>query len=144
MWQFGDLAVGAIERLKAGKAKTLAEAYDVESHIVFPHSESLRAKICPRSSLFGLCEIGVVVGVPEGVYNRSPNNKNKQHILDGLQLLLDEPELADEGPSVLWKRVMHGRIKQSNSQMHVLITLWKSGRIDKDRARLLLEAAERE
>ena len=130
MWQYGDVAVGALERYTSGRCATLREAWEQSASTVFPDSASLREKLCPRASFFGLCEEGLVRGVPPGIYNARPGNKNKGYAVGAVGELVAEPGLADAGPTALWQRVMAGRVKQPNSQMHLVLLLWKRGLID--------------
>jgi hypothetical protein len=77
----------------------------------FPSSESSRTKACPRGAFLGLCEDGLVIGVPPGRYTRSA--KNKAYAIAAIRLLRREPSLASDIPS-FWCRVMR-RVEEIQS-----------------------------
>jgi hypothetical protein len=54
---------------------------------------------------------------------------NKRYALRAVELLIAEPSLAEAEPKVLWERVMDGEPKAYNSQMDVVLVLWRSGLI---------------
>jgi len=60
-----------------------------------------------------------------GKYTRA--TLNKDYALQAVKLLTDEPSLAGN-KAHLWRRVA-GEDKNSNSQMDVVISLWKGGLI---------------
>lgn len=94
---------------------------------MFPHSDALQEKGCPRGAYLGLCEAGLVAGIPAGKYTRSRDNK--RYALRAVELLVAEPSLAETEPKDLWERVMDGESKAYNSQMDVVLALWHSGLI---------------
>jgi hypothetical protein len=124
MREYGDVAVAAAELSRAGGLPP-PEAWHEASRQVFPHSESLQDKGCPRGAYLGLCEDGLVVGIPAGTYSRSRDNKG--YAVRAAELLAAEPGLAGVGPKALWDRVMDGQPKAYNSQMDVVLALWQQG-----------------
>lgn len=78
--------------------------------------------------MLGLCEEGVVLGMPRGKYSRSLDNK--KYALQALELLLKDPRLAQD-EQALWARVMAGRQNSMNSQMDVVIALWNANMLAK-------------
>ena len=123
MREYGDVAVGATELARGGLQPS--EAWEEATRTIFPHSQSLQDKGCPRGAFLGLCEDGRVAGVPAGTYTRSRDNKG--YALRAVELLAAEPGLADAGPKALWERVMDGQPKAYNSQMDVVLALWQRG-----------------
>jgi hypothetical protein len=93
--------------------------------VAFPESASLQEKGCPLDAFLGLCEEGLVSGVPAGTYTRSV--KNKQHAVEAVGLLRFDPSLA-ANTSALWRRVAGD--KKHNAQMDVVIGLWRAGVIE--------------
>lgn len=91
---------------------------------VFPNSQSSQEKGCPKGTFLGICGSGKVFGIPGGEYTRS--EKNKLYGLKALEILRASPTLAED-ELALWKRVMAGEEKAPNSQMDVVISLWKAG-----------------
>lgn len=80
-----------------------------------------RKKGCPRSAFLGLCEAGLVEGIPAGEYIGS--KKNKQYAVDAVRLLVEDASLINDLPT-LWKRLTP---KQHNQQMNVVAALWNEG-----------------
>lgn len=126
MLEFGEVAIRATDIAKSGGCQP-AEAWNEAVSAVFPHSKSLQDKSCPRATFLGLCEDGLVVGIPAGSYTRSRDNK--AYALTAVECLNANPRLSDVGPDALWKKVMAGQEKAHNSQMDVVLTLWKRGLI---------------
>jgi hypothetical protein len=104
---------------------TPSEAWNVAASEIFPLSESLQKKSCPRNAYLGLCEEGLVAGVSGNTYRRS--RYNKDYAVRAVKLLKEEPELANTSPGTLWERVILGKAKKHNSQMHVVLSLWQEG-----------------
>jgi hypothetical protein len=119
------VALRATDINRAGRRP--ADAWAEAAAEVFPDSPSSQVKGCPMGAFLGLCEEGRVAGVPVGGYTAS--RLNKQYALDAVRLLVAEPGIADLGPEELWRRVMDGRGKRANSQMEVVLGLWRAGRI---------------
>jgi hypothetical protein len=122
MRTYGDVAVRATELFRNTVRASPREAWDAAAGEAFPTSASRQRKACPRGAFLGLCEEGLVVGVPAGSYARG--RANKSYALQALRLLEREPALADVGPRALWRRVMNGRHMAPNSQMEVVLELW--------------------
>ena len=78
-------------------------------------------KGCPKNSFLALCETGQIKGVQAGKYTRS--RKNKSYALFALELLKQNPELANQ-PNKLWKLIPGCTGKVHNSQMDVVLALW--------------------
>ena len=126
MGKYGDAAIKANKVLLAGLAKSPSEAWSYAVKEIFPLSVSLQNKGCPRTTYLGLCEEGLIKGVPPGKYTRS--SKNRGYAIDAVKLLKEEPVLADD-PELLWSKVVRGERKVSNNQMDVAIALWKEDMI---------------
>ncbi|HEU4556286.1 MAG TPA: hypothetical protein VFS20_00505, partial [Longimicrobium sp.] len=73
----------------------------------------------------GLCEEGLVNGVPPGTY--TPSIENKAYAVRAAALLAKQPELAESSPQALWNQVLGGISKQHNAQMDVVLALHRSG-----------------
>jgi hypothetical protein len=125
MATFGDVAVRAAKLVGEGTCRSAPEAWMMAVGEVFAHSESMREKSCPRSTFLGLCEEGLVAGVPAGTYTRSRDNK--AYGVQAAGLLARDPTLASGGWRTLWTRVLGGRSKQHNSQMDIVLALHQHG-----------------
>jgi hypothetical protein len=125
MKAFGEVAIQATELVRSGACRAAPEAWELAGRDVLQQSASLQDKSCPKGAYLGLCEEGMVIGVPAGDYTRSKDNKG--YAVRALKLLQEEPALANIGPSSLWKHVLGGMSKTHNSQMDVVLALWHSG-----------------
>lgn len=125
MKTYGKVAVRAVELLRSGVRGLPAEAWATAAREVFPHSQSLQDKSCPRATFLGLCEDGWVAGVPAGAYTQS--RANKAYAVRAAELLGTTPDLVARGPKVLWVRVLSGGSKVHNAQVDVVLGLCESG-----------------
>lgn len=125
MGKYGEVAIVATGFFRGGKAKSPREAWKMAAAVAFPESDSSREKRCPMDAFLGLCEEGLVSGVPAGSYTRSV--KNKRYAVEAVGTLRFDPSLADNARA-LWQRVAGD--KTPNSQMDVVIGLWRAGVIE--------------
>jgi hypothetical protein len=124
--KYGDAAIAAVGLVASEGEINPADAWDTAVNRAFPDSPSSRAKDCPRGAFLGLCEAGLVKGVPSGSYTRS--KLNKQYALDAVLILRVQPMLVND-PRQLWLLVVRGATKRHNSQMDVVLSLWQRGLI---------------
>lgn len=113
MGKYGEAATSAIA-LVLEEGKTAEEAWLQAAQYVFN-----RPSARPRGTFLGLCEAGIVKGIPIGNYTKSV--KNKEYGLHGYAILEGSPELV-AAPRELWARVVEGKVH--NSQMDVVIAVW--------------------
>jgi hypothetical protein len=123
MEAFGEVAVRSAELMRGGASAR--EAWETAARAAFPHSRSLREKSCPRVAFVGLCEAGLVAGVPAGAPTKA--RANKEYAVRAAELLAADPGLAESKPRVLWDRVLGGGSKRHNSQMDVVLALHRKG-----------------
>ncbi|MDD9812172.1 MAG: hypothetical protein OXU71_10785 [Gammaproteobacteria bacterium] len=127
MTVFGKTAVRATEMQCRGACDSPRIAW-TEAVKSETKSINMRSKVCPRSAYLGLCEYGLVKGVPRGEYLKKSSEKlNKKHAVDAVTKLRKTPELKNK-PMKLWRLVIP-EPKQHDGQMHVVTALWKSGLI---------------
>lgn len=119
--KYGQVAVIATEIQHRGKCNSPREAWNGTAEIVFPDSQSLRDKGCPRCAYLGLCEDGLVRGVSHGNYTNSEDNK--RYAVDAVSELRKNPNLTERE---LWERVAP-KGKTPNHQMGVVLALWEKG-----------------
>lgn len=124
MGKYGNVAVMATQLYETGQAATPNIAWDMAAARVFPSSKTARKKGCPRAAYLGLCEKGIVSGIPAGNYSRSL--KNKGYALKALEILKVEPALSSNYDA-LWELVMEGEHKIQNHQMDVVVSLLNNG-----------------
>lgn len=125
MGQYGETAVRAVQLYASGKASSIVEAWKAIGQDTL-HTVDSQIKSCPRTTFLGICESGIVSGVPAGKYNARPS-VNKQYGLDAIALLRRQPTLAND-TSQLWKKIGN-TAKHPNSQMDVVVALWVNGLI---------------
>jgi len=92
---------------------------------LYPTSPTARKKGCPRGAYLGLCEEGMVKGIPPGHYT-SPKD-NKAYAVRAVALLAEGRQ--SWSTSALWHAVTNDPEKLHNSQMDVVMALWKNGLI---------------
>lgn len=92
---------------------------------LYPTSPAARNKGCPRGAFLGLCEEGLVKGIPEGHYTAAKNNK--AYAVRAAALLLEGAQSWSIGS--LWRAVADDPAKEHNSQMDIVLALWKNGLI---------------
>lgn len=126
MNKYGEAAIKAVELFESGTNMDPRDAWELIANDLFADSPSCRVKGCPKSAFLGLCEEGLVRGIPKGSYTRS--QKNKSYALKAIELLKESPDLSSN-PNKLWKEII-SEPKAHNSQMDVVVALWKNGLIE--------------
>ena len=94
---------------------------------LYPSSLTSQKKICPRGAFLGLCEEGLIKGIPAGNYTAS--KENKAYAVRAAALLAEGTQ--SWSVNSLWKAVSDDSEKAHNSQMDVVMALWKNDRIQK-------------
>jgi hypothetical protein len=121
---YGEAAIKAVELFRARQVKSPALAWEVAINGIPNLASSTRKKGCPKEAFLGLCEEGLVSGIPRGSYTDS--QENKQYALDAITILKQHPERVPSAKG-LWRQVTRGTAKDHNQQMDVVISLWKKG-----------------
>jgi hypothetical protein len=123
--KYAFAALRAVELIRAVPGRlTPPDAWEVATTEVFGSGTPAQKKGCPKGTFLGLCQVGYVIGIPSGDYTRS--EKNREYAVSAAEALADDPTL-DGNAEALWNRVLSGEHKRHNSQMHVVIALWKQG-----------------
>jgi hypothetical protein len=91
---------------------------------LYPTSPIAQKKGCPRGAFLGLCEEGLVKGIPPGQYTKS---KDKTYAVRAAALLAEGTQ--NWSISALWQAVTDDPEITHNSQMDVVLALWKNGLI---------------
>jgi len=81
-----------------------------------------RRKGCPRGAFLGLCEEGLVKGIPAGCYTSSKDNKD--YAVRAAALLTEGKQ--SWSTTALWRALTNDLAKTYNSQMDVVLALWKN------------------
>lgn len=131
MNSYGKAAIKAIQLTTSGFVDSPLYAWEKATSEIFGKGRSSQKKGCPRSTFLGLCEDGLVKGIPTGQYSKSKGSKNKNYALNAVKILKQYPELSNDKNS-LWIKVLKGKLITHNNQMDVVIALWNEGLIIPD------------
>jgi hypothetical protein len=99
--------------------------WDSAMERLYPTSPTARKKSGPRGAFLGLCEEGLVKGIPAGGYTASKDNK--AYAVRAAALLLEGTQRWSI--SELWRAVTNDPAKMHDSQMDIVLALWKNGLI---------------
>jgi hypothetical protein len=112
---------------REGSAADISPAARWEEAVqrLYPSSSTARRKSGPRGAYLGLCEEGLVKGIPAGHYTASKDNKD--YAVRAAALLIEGKQ--SWSTSTLWRAVTNDPEKTHNSQMDVVLALWKNGLI---------------
>ena len=127
MGNFGCAAKRAVELVHDGIAENPKIAWNMGLK-EFTRSESTLTKSCPRGAFLGLCEEGIIVGIPAGKYTRSITNK--AYAVKAVEILRKSQQNISQ--SELWKMVAPHRTSPQDGQMDVVQSLWEQGFISND------------
>ena len=84
----------------------------------------MQKKGAPKSVFMGLCQAGLVKGVPKN--EGAPTNRNTAYGLKAVELLRAGTHRT---VSALWTEVTAGEELAHAAQMDVILALWKNGLI---------------
>jgi hypothetical protein len=116
--RYGEAAILAAQQGPSGiNPVTLWEKALEE---LYPTSPVARMKHSPRAAFLGLCEAGLVRGIPAGEYTESKDNK--MYAVRAAALLTKGTQHWSK--SALWQAVTDGSGKKENGQIDVVLALW--------------------
>jgi len=119
--KYGEAALIAARMDTYGKSITPAARWEQATAKLYPTNPSAQRKGGPRFAFLSLCEAGLVKGIPAGQY--APSNKGKSYALRAVALLNAG---THKSVSTLWAEVTDGEEIAHNSQMDVVLALWKN------------------
>jgi hypothetical protein len=122
--RYGEAALMAARRASTGESNPMAR-WKAAMEALYPTSETARKKNCPRGAFLGLCEDGLVKGIPAGKYTASKDDK--AYAVQAAALLAEGTQ--SWSVSGLWRAVVDDPEKTHSSQMDVVLALWKNGLI---------------
>jgi hypothetical protein len=122
--RYGEAALMAVRMELYGKALTPAERWQDAVQKLYPTALPAQNKKSPRGAFLGLCEAGLVKGIPAGNY--ASGNRNKDYAVAAVALLRAG---THKTVSQLWSAVTDSDGTQHASQMDVVLALWKNGLI---------------
>jgi hypothetical protein len=121
--KYGEAALIAA-RLDVHASVTAAERWDTAVRQLYPEKPYLQKKTAPRGAFLGLCEKGLVKGVPAG--EGSGSDRNRVYAVQAAELLRAGTHRT---VTELWSAVTEGDESAHNAQMDVVLALWKNGLI---------------
>lgn len=124
--KYGEAPIQATKLYTSKLVNSPQGAWERATNNIFGEGTSSQRKGCPKDAFLGLCEEGLVKGIPRGKYTNSI--KNKDYAVRAVAILKNNPSLASN-TIALWKCVLRGIDKQHNSQMDVVTALWNNGLI---------------
>jgi hypothetical protein len=119
--RYGEAALMATRGGSFGNTNPVAR-WESAVGSLYPTSPTARKKGCPRGAFLGLCEEGLVKGIPPGHYTASKDNK--LYAVRAAALLIEGTR--SWSTSALWRAVSIDPEKTHNSQMDVVLALWKN------------------
>jgi hypothetical protein len=122
MGEYGLAAIRAVNIFINGTTDNLIEAWDIATIEFFGKGTYSQTKGCPKETFLGLCNEGLVKGIPSAHYTNSI--KNKKYAVDAVKILKNNP-LISANKLKLWHMVAGN--KSYDQQMDVVISLWNEG-----------------
>jgi hypothetical protein len=119
--RYGEAALMATQQGHSGDLNPIAR-WESAMEKLYPTSMAARKKSCPRGAFLGLCEEGLVKGIPAGRYTASKDNK--AYAVRAVALLTEGTQ--HWSTSALWRAVTDGAEKAHNSQMDIVLALWNN------------------
>jgi len=119
--RYGEAALIAARIGTNSKTISPSERWSEATRRLYPASPSAQRKGGPRFAFLSLCEAGLVKGIAAGQY--APSNKNKAYALRAVGLLRAG---THKTVNALWAEVTDGEDLPHNSQMDVVLALWKN------------------
>jgi hypothetical protein len=119
--RYGEAALMAVQQGTSGGISPIAR-WESAMENLYPTSSTARKKSCPRGAFLGLCEEGLVKGIPAGLYKAS--KENKAYAVRAVTLLTQGTQ--HWSTSALWRAVTNGVDKAHDSQMDIVLALWNN------------------
>ena len=117
--RYGEAALKAVRQGRGDPALRWENAMNE----LYPTSPMARERPAPRAAFLGLCEAGLVKGISPGTYTAAKDNKT--YAVQAAGLLADKSKTWSV--TTLWQTVTGDPDKKHNSQMDVVLALWKNG-----------------
>ena len=122
--RYGEAALMAARQVVSGDSRPIAR-WEYAMNELYRTSPTSRKKIRPRGAFLGLCEEGLVKDIPAGQYGAT--REDKSYAVRAAGLLAEGAQRWST--SSLWQAVISDPEQKHNSQMDVVLALWKNGLI---------------
>lgn len=78
MNKYGQAALKAVNQMETKQSSTPMDAWNIATTETCGEGTWAQKKGCPKNAFLGLCEAGLISGIPHGSYSgRSNSQKNK-------------------------------------------------------------------
>jgi hypothetical protein len=119
--RYGEAALMAARQAAAANM-TPAKSWERAMEKLYHTSPVARQLASPRTAFLGLCEAGLVKGVPAGDSTESKDKKS--YAVRAARLLIEGAR--PWSMSELWQAVTDGDGTKHSSQMDIVLALWKN------------------
>jgi hypothetical protein len=126
MTKYGRSAIDAVRFIRKGTVQSPQKAWNKATTAIFGEGTSSQLKGCPKGAFLGLCQEGLIEGIPPGKYTQS--EKNKRYAVLSVEAIKSNPDLASD-KHALWTLILVQEIKAHNQQLDVVTALWRAGLI---------------
>lgn len=122
MRKYEKAAIRAASLMQSSGSSDAGKAWAQAVMELFPDRPAARKKSCPRFAFLGICEKGLLRGVPPSPY---PDSVNKGYAVNAIRELQLKPELA-ANKKALWLKASGNIGLTHNQQMDVVVSLWNA------------------
>ena len=119
--RYGEAALMTARQRSTNDASPVAR-WESAMTMLYLTSPAERKKGSPSGAFLGLCEEGLVKGVPVGHYAASADNK--AYAVRAVALLTEEKQ--SWCTTTLWRAVEDDPGRTHNGQMDIVLALWKN------------------
>jgi hypothetical protein len=119
--RYGEAALMAARKMSSTDINPISR-WESAMATLYPTSPTAQKKGSPRGAFLGLCEEGLVKGIPAGRYTASKDNKG--YAVRAAALLIEGKQ--NWSTSELWRAVECDPAKTHNGQMDIVLALWKN------------------
>ena len=119
--RYGEAALMAARQMSSADTSPVAR-WENAMAALYPTSPAARKKGSPRGAFLGLCEEGLVKGIPAGQYAASADNKS--YAVRAVALLTEGKQ--SWSTSTLWRAIENDPERTHNGQMDIVLALWKN------------------
>jgi hypothetical protein len=132
MPQYGNVAIGVVNKFLSSANPAMLDPIQEWKNMAnsLITSQLSIDRCCPRNVFLGLCEDGLVRGIPSGKYTQS--TLNKSYAVKAVNLLRNNPGYSALSSNNLWKIMLSlGLVTATweNGRMDVVLALWNANYI---------------
>lgn len=125
MTKYAQIAINVINKIKNDNKLNPAIEWEKECNLMFGKGTSSASKSCPQETFLGLCDEGLIYGIPQGKYTSEISELNKRYALKGYEYIKNNTD-KQLTQKAIWKAIGNEELAH-NGQMSILIELYKRG-----------------